>query len=102
MQSGMNRRDFWSVITGGLVGARLGWFKDPSRWWTAVDMAGPTVVKIPINAIDAESFRKMVGPLIERFRHLTLEMNHTTDAVTSLRKDIMSSPVFLDLEEDDD
>ena len=56
----MNRREFWSVITGGLLGARLGWFKDPSRWWIAVDMAGPTVVKIPVTALDVESFRKMI------------------------------------------
>ncbi len=80
----------------------MGWFKDPSRWWTAVDMAGPTIVKIPITAIDAERFREMIGPLIESFRRLDLEFNHTTDAMTSLRKNICSSPVFMDLEEDDD
>lgn len=43
----MNRRDFWSVITGGLLGARLGWFK-------------PETHLIDATALDVESFRKFI------------------------------------------
>ena len=97
----MNRRTFWSVITGGLVGVRLDWFKDPSRWWASVDMAGPTAdvigvtSDIDLSVIDFE-------PLIESFKKLDLECVKTGMGFQQIRKDICASPVFLDLEEDDD
>lgn len=77
------------------MGSRLGWFKDPSRWWASVDMAGPTATRIDLSLIDLE-------PLIESFKKFTLETEFTTKAFNQIRKDITSSPVFLDLEEDDD
>ncbi len=97
----MNRRTFWSVITGGLIGTRLDWFKDPSRWWASVDMAGPTAdvvgltSDIDLSVIDLE-------PLIKSFKKFTLETEFTTRSFDQIRKDITASPVFLDLEEDDD
>lgn len=88
----MNRRTFWTVITGGLLGSRLGWFKDPSRWWASVDMARPT---IDVSVLD-------FAPLIKSFKELELQGLRTGRTFDQMRKDICASPVFLNLVEEDD
>lgn len=90
----MNRRKFWSVITGGLVGARLGWYdvRFPPEKILEIDSQG---VVHDLSVIDFE-------PLIESFKKLDLECVKTGMGFHQIRKDICASPVFLDLEEDDD
>jgi len=85
----MNRRKFWTVIAGGLLGTRLGWYQD-----IQVDVVGVTS-DIDLSLID-------LGPLIESFKKLALAGGPTTKAFGQFRKDVMSSPVFLDLEEEDE
>ncbi len=102
----MNRRKFWSVITGGLLGARLGWYKvreftNIRPLWLSIDTAEPRAdvvgltSDIDLSVIDFE-------PLIESFKKLDLECVKTGMGFQQIRKDICASPVFLDLEEDDD
>lgn len=84
----MNRRQFWTYMTGGLMGTRLGWFKD-----VHMDVVGVTS-DIDLSRIDLK-------PLIESFKKFTLETEFTTKAFNQIRKDICASPVLMDLEEDD-
>ena len=95
----MNRRDFWTTITGGLLGTRLGWFKSPSNWWMGVDLAEESEVAmfsdIDLSKIDLK-------PLIESFRKLEFQTLMTSNSFAIIRKDICASPVFLDLAEEDD
>ncbi len=88
----MDRRKFWTVITGGLMGTRLGWVRFPPEKILEIDEEG---IVHDLSVIDFE-------PLIESFRKLEFESLRTTLAFDQIRKDICASPVFLDLEEEDD
>jgi hypothetical protein len=88
----VNRRKFWTVITGGLMGTRLGWVRFPPETILEIDQHG---VVTDLSLID-------LGPLIESFKKFTLETEFTTKAFNQIRKDITASPVFLECEDVDD
>ena len=90
----MNRRKFWTVITGGLMGTRLGWYdlRFPPEKILEIDQHG---IVHDLSRIDFE-------PLIKSFKELEWSFLKTGEGLELIRKEVLSSPVFLDLVEEDD
>jgi len=101
----MNRRGFFSATVGGLVLGPVSKVIDLDV--LVRSQVFPEVgIWVPVDLATQFDFEKLwleqIRIICKQFSHLTLEMNHTTSAMMSLRKDIMSSPVFVDTDWEDD